>query len=246
MTLQVILQNHTKQLLYKRYLDRKYDMFIAVDKPKGISSFDVIRILKRQFPKKTKIGHSGTLDPMATGLLIIAVDKDTKRLGEFLWADKTYIATIDLSKKSDTRDAEYRETYEEIDTKIIQIPTLEQIKKRLDTLIPTASLPLPPFSAKKINGQKRYDLARKGEQEIVWQDMQVNSYNIIEYDFPEIRIQIEVWSGTYIRSIAYRLGTQLHTGGILTQLRRTKIKNIELTEPTEQKDWLSYSIIEVA
>ena len=84
MTLQVILQNHTKQLLYKRYLDRKHDMFIAVDKPKGISSFDVIRILKRQFPKKTKIGHSGTLDPMATGLLLIAVDKDTKRLGEFL------------------------------------------------------------------------------------------------------------------------------------------------------------------
>ncbi len=220
-------------------------MFLAVDKPKGISSFDVIRILKRQFPKKTKIGHSGTLDPMATGLLIIAVDKDTKRLGEFLWADKTYIATIDLSKKSDTRDAEYREIYEELDTKELTIPTLEQIQTILNTLIPNASLPLPPFSAKKINGQKRYDLARKGEQEIVWQDMKIHKYKIIDYTFPEIKIEIEVWSGTYIRSIAYRLGTQLHTGGILTQLQRTSIKNITLPTPTEDKDGLSYSIIEV-
>ncbi len=243
-------------------------MFLAVDKPKGISSFDVIRILKRQFPKKTKIGHSGTLDPMATGLLIIAVDKDTKRLGEFLWADKTYIATIDLSKKSDTRDAEYREIYEEYpviarsdsdvaiqynngeigitkDNSFIPAPTLEQIQTTLNTLIPSASLPLPPFSAKKINGQKRYDLARKGEQEIVWQEMKIHKYKIIDYTFPEIKIEIEVWSGTYIRSIAYRLGTQLHTGGILTQLQRTSIKNITLPAPTEDKDGLSYSIIEV-
>lgn len=220
-------------------------MFLAVDKPKGISSFDVIRILKRQFPKKTKIWHSGTLDPMATGLLIIAVDKDTKRLGEFLWADKTYLATIDLSKKSDTRDAEYRETYEELDTKALTIPTIEQIQTTLNTLIPSASLPLPPFSAKKINGQKRYDLARKGEQEIVWQDMKINNYKIINYTFPEIKIEIEVWSGTYIRSIAYRLGTQLQTGWILTQLQRTNIKGIALVTPTEHKDWLSYSIIEV-
>ena len=245
MCLQVILQNHARQLLsYKRFIWSN-DMFLAVDKPKGISSFDVIRILKRQFPKKTKIGHSGTLDPIETGLLIVAVDKNTKRLWEFLWADKTYIATIDLSKKSDTRDAEYRETYEELDPIKLTIPTLEQIQTILNTLIPSASLPLPPFSAKKINGQKRYDLARKGEQEIVRQDMKINSYTITEYNFPEIKIQIEVWSGTYIRSIAYRLGTQLHTGGILTQLQRTQIKGIHLTKGTEQKDGLCYSIIEV-
>lgn len=220
-------------------------MFLAVDKPKGISSFDVIRILKKQFPKKTKIGHSGTLDPMATGLLIIAVDKDTKRLGEFLWADKTYIATIDLSKKSDTRDAEYRETYEELDTKNLTIPTIEQIETILDTLIPIASLPLPPFSAKKINGQKRYDLARKGEQAIVRQDMKINDYTILDYTFPEIKIQIDVWSGTYIRSIAYRLWTKLNTWGILTQLQRTQIKGIQLTKGNQQKDGLFYNVIEV-
>jgi tRNA pseudouridine55 synthase len=182
---------------------------------------------------------------MATGLLIIAVDKDTKRLGEFLWADKTYLATIDLSKKSDTRDAEYRETYEELDIKTLVVPTIEQIQTTLNTLIPSASLPLPPFSAKKINGQKRYDLARKGEQEIVRQDMKINSYTILDYNFPEIKIQINVWSGTYIRSIAYRLWTKLHTGGILTQLQRTQIKGIHLTKGAEQKDGLSYSVIEV-
>ncbi|MBP7061988.1 hypothetical protein KA037_05080 [Patescibacteria group bacterium] len=102
------------------------------------------------------------------------------------------MATIDLSKKSDTRDAEYRETYEELDPTKLTIPTLEQIQTILNTLIPSASLPLPPFSAKKINGQKRYDLARKGEQEIVRQDMKINSYTILDYSFPEIKIQIDV------------------------------------------------------
>lgn len=93
-------------------------MFLLVGKPKGFTSFDVIRKIKRIYPGE-KIGHAGTLDPMATGLLIVAIGKDTKKLKEFVGLDKTYLAMIDFSKKSDTWDLEYWKYYEELKLKAI-------------------------------------------------------------------------------------------------------------------------------
>lgn len=216
-------------------------MFLAIDKPQWITSYDVIRRLKTLFPKKTKIGHSGTLDPMATGLLIIAVYKDTKRLHEFLGADKWYETTIDFSKMSDTWDMDYWEKYEEYsvnkqsgllgiakNTAFVPAPSIEQITAKLDTLIPSTTLPLTPFSAKKKNGKKLYELARAGVELNESRDMVVHSCEIVEYNFPILKLKLNVWSWTYIRSIGYWLGQEFGLGGILTSLRRTQIGEIDI------------------
>lgn len=212
-------------------------MLLAVDKPQWITSFDVIRILKRHFPKWTKIGHSGTLDPMATGLLIIATDKDTKRLHEFLWSDKSYETTIDFSQKTDTWDADFRDEHTQyeytsdsvtINEKIIRAPNKEELKKQLDVLIPSAILPLTPFSAKKKNGKKLYELAREGIPVNETREMRTNSYEIVDYTFPLLTLKIDVWSGTYIRSIGHWLGREFGLGGILTSLRRTKVAWVDI------------------
>lgn len=218
-------------------------MFLAVDKPARITSFDVIRILRKHIPHK-KIWHGWTLDPMATGLMILALDNDTKNLTEIIWKDKSYIATIDFSKLTDTRDMEYRDTLIEynienwklkIDAsskkgnwKLVEAPSLEHIKKTLDLLIPEYELPLPAFSAKKIAWKKSYDDARAGKIREENKVMKVQKYEILKYDFPILQVKLDVGSGTYIRSIAYRLGKELGLGGTLIQLRRTSIGDIDI------------------
>lgn len=237
-------------------------MLLVVDKPARITSFDVIRIFKRHFSVlrrneslkgtenfhdveviptpsrgKMKIWHSGTLDPMATGLMILALDKDTKKLTELIWLDKFYIASIDFSKLTDTRDMEIREkitnyqlqitngkvTGLEMESGTVEAPILAEITKKLDKLIPEYSLPLPAFSAKKRAWKKSYDEARAGNIIEENKVMKIQKYEILKYEFPILQIKIAVGSGTYIRSIAYRLGQQLGLGWTLIQLRRTSI-----------------------
>lgn len=211
-------------------------MFLLVDKPARITSFDVIRIFRRHFPKQ-KIWHSGTLDPMATWLMILALGDDTKRLTELIWLNKSYIATIDFSKLTDTRDMEYRNSianYElritdwkvkwvEMENGSVEAPTLMEIRKKLDKLIPEYELPLPAFSAKKREGKRSYDEARAGNIRKENKVMKVQNYEILKYEFPILQLKLDVGSGTYIRSIAYRLGRELWMGGTLIQLRRTSI-----------------------
>lgn len=210
-------------------------MFLAVDKPSWISSFGVIKVLKK-FYLWQKIWHSGTLDPMATWLMILAIWKDTKNLTQLIWLDKSYITNIDFSKMSDTWDMEYRDkminykleiinwkTWILIDEKFVQAPNLDQIKIKLESLIPIFNLPVPAFSAKKKDWKRSYELARKGQQELSYRDMKIYWFKILEYNFPILKIGLDVWSGTYIRSIAYWLGQQFWLGWILTNLRRTQI-----------------------
>jgi len=224
-------------------------MLLAIDKPARITSFDVIRIFRRHFPKQ-KIWHSGTLDPMATWLMILALDKDTKKLTELIWLDKSYIATIDFSKLTDTRDMEFwekiitydlvvkdgKKTWVEMENGTVEAPTLGEIQKKLDKLIPEYELPLPAFSAKKIAGKKSYDDARAGNIREENKVMKVQKHEILMYDFPILQIKIDVGSGTYIRSIAYRLGKELWMGGTLIQLRRTRIgdRDIETINSWEE------------
>ena len=211
-------------------------MFLLVDKPARITSFDVIRIFRRHFPKQ-KMWHSGTLDPMATGLMILALDKDTKKLTELIWLDKSYIATIDFSKSTDTWDMEIRKdikNYElrikdwkkvglEMENGTVEAPTLAEIERKLDKLIPEYELLLPAFSAKKIAGKRSYDDARAWTIREENKVMKVQKYEILKYEFPLLQVKLDVGSWTYIRSIAYRLGKQLGIGGTLIQLRRTSI-----------------------
>lgn len=198
-------------------------MFLLIDKPSWYTSFDMIHKIKKLFPKKTKIGHAGTLDPMATWLLLIAIWKDTKRLKEFVWLDKTYIATIDFSKTSDTWDMEYRKEFEQLDIKNLPVPSIDQIVEILDSKLWVSQWPLTPFSAKKVRGKKLYEYARSGEPIFMDMDMELLSYEILEYDFPILKIRLHVGSGTYIRSIAYWLGKQIWAWGILVALHRNNI-----------------------
>lgn len=210
-------------------------MLIIVDKPKWISSFDVIRVLKRELEEK-KIWHSWTLDPLATGLLLIGTWDDTKRLNDLIWLDKSYETVIDFSKKSDTRDMWYRDYYEEIDMAWKEIP-LEDIKLKLDLLIPEYELPLTPFSAKKKDGKKLYDLARKWEQIIENRIMNTYGYKVLNYNFPELKLKLDVGSWTYIRSIWHWLGEQFWLGWILTMLRRIRVWEYELSKIDLDKEW---------
>jgi len=215
--------------------------FFKVNKPSWVTSFDIVEKFKRIFFEQ-KVGHSGTLDPMASGLLIIAVGRDsTKHLGKFLWADKEYETIIDFSIYSDTWDLDYFDTFRKyeittrnkkkwvlIDWKFIPAPTLEEIENKLKLLIPEAELPLTMFSAKKVNWQKLYELARKWIDLNLTQKMKINNFEIINYNFPKLHLKLNVGSGTYIRSIWYRLWQQFNLPGTLTMLKRTKIGNIKL------------------
>ncbi|PJA47961.1 MAG: hypothetical protein CO170_04195 [candidate division SR1 bacterium CG_4_9_14_3_um_filter_40_9] len=227
-------------------------MLLAVDKPHGITSFDVIRKLKIFFSKQktcpaapvSRVGHSGTLDPFATGLMLVGVGSDTKKLTELTGLDKSYIATIDFSQDSDTWDLQYRKEIAdyrlqmadgkavgiEKENKIILSPNLQQVQDKLNLLIPAYILPIPTFSAKKKDGKRSYDLARKGKSVEESKEMKIYSYKIIKYEFPLLGLQLDVGSGTYIRSIAHWLGEQFGLGGILTALRRTSIGDFKLAD----------------
>lgn len=213
--------------------------FFLVNKPKWFTSFDIVDKFKRLFHWE-KIWHSWTLDPMATWLLIIAVKRDsTKHLWELLWMDKTYITEIDFSILTDTWDMDFYDTkteYEVLqdkswikkDWKIIKAPSLEEIKEKLDLLIPEYELPLTMFSAKKLKWKKLYELARQWIDLHLTQVMKVNSYEILDYNFSILKLKLNVWSGTYIRSIWYWLWQQFWLWGTLISLHRESIGNIKL------------------
>ncbi len=211
-------------------------MLIFVDKPSWYTSTDVVRKIKKLYPK-AKVGHSGTLDPMASGLLIIWVGRDTKKLGEFQKLPKEYITVIDFSKETDSWDIDWHdwiktysievdkngEKYILKDWKKIYQPTEEDIKKKLDSLIPEACLPVPPYSAKKIKWKRLYELARAWEYIQISRLMKIYEYDILEYNFPLLKLRLKVWGWTYIRSIWYWLWKQFNLWWVLVYLRRTAI-----------------------
>lgn len=219
-------------------------MLILVDKPKGITSFDVIRDLRNKIQNK-KMGHGGTLDPMATGLLIVGTDKDTSKLQNIQKWSKEYIGTIDFSSQTDTRDMDYHQYIQKYKTnwksitkdwEKIQAPSKKQIQDSLEQLVGEAELQVPYFSAKKKNGKKLYELARQGKRVKLNSQMQIHSYKILDYTFPELKIKIKVWWGTYIRSIAHWLGKQFDLWWVLSQLRRMSIGNYSLNSQTNQNN----------
>ena len=216
-------------------------MLVACNKPSWISSFDVVKIIRTHF--NDKVGHSWTLDPMASGLMILWVGKGTKQLTSLIGMDKTYTTTIDFSLLTDTRDAcfwDYEERFELTDKgllkndEIIPIPSLEEIKEKLDSILfqegKEVLLPLPTFSAKKQNGRRMYKDARKWKAEIQEKPMKIYNYEIIEYNFPYLKVSFSVWSWTYIRSIGYWLWQELNLWWALITLERTWIGNTKLSD----------------
>lgn len=199
------------------------DGILLIDKPSDMTSFGVVarirRVLSKQAGKKVKVGHTGTLDPFATGLMIIVVGKECKNAQQYTKLDKVYEATIRLGQTSSTGDPE---------GDIVDVsnrePAMDEIEAVLDQFRGTIRQRPPIFSAIKINGQRAYKLARDGQTvEIPEREVTVYSLEIVEYQYPELRIRTHVSSGTYIRSLAVDIGDALGTGAYCSLLRRTTI-----------------------
>lgn len=201
----------------------KEDDVLLVDKPAGITSFGVVarvrRRLSEQLGKKAKVGHTGTLDPFATGLMIIVTGKECRNAMNYSKLDKEYEATIRLGQTSSTGDPEGELTNVSGDQ-----PQLSDIQEAVKQFVGDIKQRPPMFSAIKINGRRAYDLARKGEVvEMPERNVTVHSLQILSYDYPELKIRVHVSSGTYIRTIAEDIGLALRTGAYCSELRRTKV-----------------------
>lgn len=203
--------------LLKTILPADNEGLLLVDKPKGKTSFSLISVLRKQTHIQ-KIGHAGTLDPLATGLMIILIGKSFTRLSEaYIQHEKEYDAQIHLGSTTDTYDAVGK-----ILTSSSIIPSLQEVETALLQFQGFVQQIPPMFSAKKIKGKKLYELARKGI-EIERKPQSVHlKITLIEYTYPCVHLNIVCSKGTYIRSIAQDLGQLLTCGAYLSELRRTR------------------------
>lgn len=226
-------------------LDKKMEVsknILFADKPKGITSFDVIRILRKKMGI-WKMGHAGTLDPLASGLMIIGINDGTKKMSEFLKLTKMYVADILLGKKSETGDREGK-IVEEKSTEHISDDMIRSVVAQFTGV---HSLAVPMYSAIKVGGRPLYAIARKKEAGKILTDKEINAVppkKEMEVIFIEllhierkneeiiIKVQMEVSSGSYIRTLAEELGNRLGVPAMLTELRRTSIGKFSV-EDTE-------------
>ena len=244
------------------------DAIILIDKPAGISSFGVVAkvrgALKQKFGHKVKVGHTGTLDPFATGLLILLTGKMTKHSDEFLKKDKVYTAALKLGYTSTTGDPEgeireYPNAEAPEDTLSRSIfgdgPNTERpspitmgarersekdVSLVLNRFIGTIEQTPPRFSAIKINGERAYKLARQGEDfELPSRKVEIYSIDILNYNYPELTLRVHCSSGTYIRTLAEDIGAKLGTGAYLTALRREKIADYRIQDALQLSHFTS-------
>lgn len=190
---------------------------LLVNKPKGKTSFSLVGVLRKILNVRT-IGHAGTLDPMATGVMVLLIGKRfTTQSDSLTGHDKAYEAIITLGSSTDTYDAEGQTI-----TTDPTVPTLDALKQALAHFNGMVEQTPPMFSAKKINGQKLYDLARQGK-EVPREKIQVAmKTTFMDYNYPVVRMTVDCSKGTYIRSIAHDLGQMLGCGAHLSGLIRTK------------------------
>lgn len=212
---------------------------LLVDKPVDWTSFDVVNYVRRMIasiegkkPKHVKVGHTGTLDPAATGLLVLCVGKYTKKVPELIKMDKTYEVELTLGKTSTTGDREGDLT--EIS---INVPGIEQINQAVEKFIGEIEQIPPAYSAIKINGRRAYELARAGEK-VVMAPRKVTIYSIknIDYSYPKVTFTSRVGSGTYIRSLAEDIGRELGVGAYMSDLRRTSIGDATISQAYSVSD----------
>jgi len=215
---------------------------LLVDKPSGWTSFDVVNYVRKivaiqegKKPKNVKVGHTGTLDPLATGLLVILIGKEyTRRAGELSKQDKTYEVTMKLGETSTTGDEEGEKT-----VMSDKQPSKAEIEASLQQLTGNIMQTPPAFSAMKINGQRAYKLAREGKV-VVLEPRPVTIYSnrLTSYEYPLVKFTSKVSSGTYIRSFVEDLGKELGTGAYMADLRRTQIGDFSIEKavpPTAER-----------
>ena len=207
---------------------------IPINKPKGWTSFDAVNKLKYKL-KPLKVGHLGTLDPMATGVLLVTVGKATKLFDIMQEKEKTYVATFEFGYLTDTLDADGVEL-----KKTNNIPTREDILKVLPKFIGNINQVPPKYSAKSIKGERAYNLARNGvEFELPAKEVEVIDLKLISYDMGILKLEVVCGSGTYIRAIGRDIATELNSLATMTELVRTKVglhKCLDIVSLVEVKD----------
>jgi tRNA pseudouridine55 synthase len=210
---------------------------LLVNKPSQWTSFDVVNKLRYTLTKKTgkriKVGHAGTLDPLATGLLIICTGKMTKRIDEFTGMDKEYTGTILLGATTPTYDSET----EPDATFPIEHITNESIKQATQKFIGSIEQIPPIYSAIKVDGKTAYAMARKGKSvELKKRTVTIFQFELTRVALPEVDFRVKCSKGTYIRSLAFDFGKELQSGGYLKTLCRTAIGDFKLTEARSLAD----------
>jgi len=215
---------------------------ILVDKPLGWTSFDVVNKLRwnlkqRLKVKNIKVGHAGTLDPLATGLLVICVGKHTKLIEGLMVGEKEYTGTILLGKTTPSYDleTEFDATYptEHINTTII-----EEVRRSF--LGEQMQIP-PIFSAKQVDGKRAYDLARAGKEVVLnASPISISNFELDSNELPNLKFKVACSKGTYIRSIAFDFGKRLESGGTLIELRRTRSGAQNIEDAKSVDEWIEF------
>jgi tRNA pseudouridine55 synthase len=215
---------------------------ILVDKPLNWTSFDVVNkirwnLKRRLGVKKIKVGHAGTLDPLATGLLVLCIGKHTKLINDIMVGTKTYTGTILLGKTTPSFDLE-TEFNQEFPIDHITEEDFEHVRQ---SFLGEQQQTPPIFSAKQVDGKRAYDLARAGKEvklksnTITIEDFQIDTSNL-----PNVTFEVTCSKGTYIRSIANDFGERLKSGGTLIELRRTRSGDLHIDDAKSVDEWIEF------
>ena len=227
------------------------DKVILIDKPPGMTSFGVVarvrRVLSHRAGKKVKVGHCGTLDPFATGLLILVTGKECRNAMRYTKLDKVYEATFRLGQTSTTGDPEGEIMPYVANSKpqndiqassISKQPDIAVVKSVLVQFVGDIKQRPPAFSAIKINGQRAYKLARSGKKvDIPERAVTIYALELLDYAYPLLKVRAHVSSGTYIRSLAADIGEALNTGAYCQELRRTQIADWQVSQAQKLADF---------
>ena len=212
---------------------------LLFNKDKEWTSFDLVNkarnLIRKRFDiKKIKVGHAGTLDPLATGLMIVCTGKQTKKIDQYQGQDKTYITTIKLGESTPSYDLET-----EVDkTAPTEQISLELLEKSLESFSGDIEQVPPMFSAINVNGKRAYQLAREGKTvELKKRTVTINDIEILDFSLPYLQLKIKCSKGTYIRSLARDIGLSLDSLGHLTELSRTEIGNFKLEDSISIKEF---------
>ena len=212
------------------------DDILLVDKPKGLTSSRVVELIRRKL--RVKAGHTGTLDPIATGLLIVLTGKRTKEASLFLKLDKAYEVKAILGMETDTFDSEGKVLRQSSD-KVTRGELEEALKEFHGDIWQTP----PHFSAKKIEGRKAYELARKGVSvEIPSKKATIYSLELKEFQFPYFTFSCDVSSGFYVRSLAHDIGERLKVGATVVEVRRTRVGPYHVEQAKSLEEILDYKV----
>ena len=211
------------------------DGILVIDKQKGITSYTVINKLKRVLPRGQKIGHAGTLDPFATGVLPILLGKATKLMNKIHESEKEYLVTAEFGYMTDTQDGTGEILKKNDNPTPLEKEAVENTVK--ENFIGNISQLPPRYSAKKVSGVRAYDLAREGKEfELTPKEISVKEFEIVDYTWPKVKFRIVCSTGTYIRTLVNDLGIKLGTYATAIELRRTHVGPFKVEESLSSED----------